>query len=137
MNSMITAGALGAISGSRSMLAPALVARGASSSSVSRILSFLAAGEIAADKLPTIPARTQPLPLFGRVVSGAIVGASVCRGRHRVACAMTGAAGAIAASYLLAAARGFATRRRMPNAFAGAIEDALAIGAGTWLMRRV
>jgi uncharacterized membrane protein len=137
MNALITAGAFGAVSGSRSMLGPALVARAASSSRLAPILSYLAAGEFAADKLPAIPARTDALPLFGRIVSGAIVGASVCSRRQRVACALTGAAGAIVAAYALTAARRVASQRRIPNAIAGACEDALALGAGLWLMRRV
>ena len=137
MNALITAGAFGAVSGSRSMLGPALVARAVSSSSLARILSYLAAGEMAADKLPTIPARTDTLPLFGRIVSGAIVGASVCSRRQRVACALTGAAGALVAAYALTAARRVAAQRRIPNTVAGAFEDVLALGAGLWLVRRV
>jgi uncharacterized membrane protein len=136
MNPLITAGAFGAVSGSRSMLGPALVARPVSSSPLARILSYLAAGEIAADKLPAIPARTDTLPLFGRIVSGAIVGASVCSRRQRVACALTGAAGALVAAYALAAGRRVAAQRRIPNAVAGAFEDVLALGAGLWLVRR-
>ena len=138
MNALITAGAFGAVSGSRSMLGPALVARAVSSSPpLARILSYLAAGEMAADKLPTIPARTDTLPLFGRIVSGAIVGASVCSRRQRVACALTGAAGALVAAYALTAGRRIAAQRQIPNAVAGAFEDVLALGAGLWLVRRV
>jgi uncharacterized membrane protein len=137
MNALITAGAFGAVSGSRSMLGPALVARAVSSSPLARILSYLAAGEMAADKLPTIPARTDTLPLFGRIVSGAIVGASVCSRRQRVACALTGAAGALVAAYALTAGRRVAGQRQIPNAVAGAFEDVLALGAGLWLVRRV
>ena len=137
MNALITAGAFGAVSGSRSMLGPALVARAVSSSPLAQILSYLAAGEMAADKLPTIPARTDTLPLFGRIVSGAIVGASVCSHGQRVACALTGAAGALVAAYALTAGRRIAAQRQIPNAVAGAFEDVLALGAGLWLVRRV
>jgi uncharacterized membrane protein len=136
MNALITAGAFGAVSGSRSLLGPALVARAGSSSSLARILSYLAAGEFAADKLPAIPPRTDALPLFGRIVSGAIVGASVCSRRQRVACALTGAAGALVAAYALTAGRRVASQRRIPNAVAGAFEDVLALGAGLWLLQR-
>jgi uncharacterized membrane protein len=136
MNVLVTAAALGAVSGSRSMLAPALVARAISSSPLAPILSLFAAGEMAADKLPAIPARTEALPLFGRMVSGAVVGAAVGGRRHRVAGALTGAAGALAASFALAAARRLASAQRIPNAVAGVCEDALALGAGLWLTRR-
>jgi hypothetical protein len=60
---------------------------------------------MAADKLPAIPARTDALPFFGRIVSGAMVGASVCGRRQRVACVLTGAAGALVAAYALTAGR--------------------------------
>jgi uncharacterized membrane protein len=136
MNVLFRAGALGAVSGSRSLLAPALVARRMSSSPLARILSLLAAGEVVTDKLPSIPARTDALPLMGRLASGAIVGASISKGRYRIPCALTGAAGALAASYALVAARRLATSRRIPNAVAGTCEDALALAAGLWLMQR-
>jgi uncharacterized membrane protein len=136
MNALMTAGALGAVSGSRSMLAPALIARALSSSPLARILAVCVGGEMAADKLPATPSRTGTLPLAGRVVSGAVVGASMAGHRHRVAGALAGAAGAFAAAHALAAARRFATARRIPNVVAGACEDALALGAGLWLTRR-
>ncbi|HKH70333.1 MAG TPA: DUF4126 family protein [Vicinamibacterales bacterium] len=115
----------------------ARIGSGDAPSRLARILSYLAAGEMAADKLPAIPARTDALPLFGRIVSGAMVGASVCGRRQRVACVLTGAAGALVAAYALTAGRRVAARRRIPNAVAGTFEDVLALVAGLWLMRRV
>jgi uncharacterized membrane protein len=135
MNPLLTAGALGAVSGSRSMLAPALVARAVGSSPYAPILSLFAAGEMAADKMPFIPARTDALPLVGRVASGAMVGAALTKG-NRAAGALAGAAGALAASYALVAARRYAAAWRIPNAVAGACEDALALAAGMWALRR-
>jgi uncharacterized membrane protein len=44
---------------------------------VSKALLLAAAGEVVADKLPFIPARTSPGPLFGRIAFGALVGAAV------------------------------------------------------------
>jgi uncharacterized membrane protein len=135
MNAILVAGALGAVSGSRSMLAPALVAR-AHAASPAPILAWLAGGEMIADKMPFIPSRTDPLPLVGRIVSGALAGASACGGRRRVPCALAGAAGAVVATFALVRLRQFASARRIPNVLAGAIEDALAIWAGTRLLRR-
>ena len=135
MNSLLTAGALGAVSGSRSMLAPALVARAVSTSPYIPILSLFAAGEMAADKMPFIPARTEAVPLFGRLASGAMVGAALVK-RNRVAGALAGAAGALAAAYALVALRRYAAANRIPNAVAGACEDALALAAGVWALRR-
>lgn len=135
MNTVLTAGALGAISGSRSMLAPALLARAFHSSTATPVLALLAAGEMMADKLPALPARTEPMPLAGRLMSGALVGAAICSGRRRVACTLAGAAGAVAASFALTQLRVLATRQRIPNAAAGFVEDALAIGAGLLLLK--
>ena len=53
--------------------------------------SALALGELVADKLPFIPSRTSPGPLFGRVVLGALSGATLC-----AAAGQSVAAGAIA-----------------------------------------
>jgi uncharacterized membrane protein len=137
MNPFVTSFALGAISGSRSMLAPALVARAAGASPRTRLLATLAGSEMVADKLPFIPARTRALPLAGRLASGAIAGSALCSGRHRIACALAGAAGAVAAAYALARLRQFMTvERGVPNAVAGLCEDALAVGAGLWLLGR-
>jgi uncharacterized membrane protein len=135
MNVLMRAGALGVMSGSRSLLAPALLARELSSP-MAFILSLLALGELVADKLPVTPARTDPLGLSARLVSGAIVGASICKRRDRIACAMTAAAGALVGSYALVAARRLAASQRIPNALAGACEDALALAAGRWLILR-
>ena len=40
--------------------------------------SAFAIGELIADKLPFIPNRTSPGPLFGRIVLGALCGATLC-----------------------------------------------------------
>ncbi|MGH9310283.1 MAG: DUF4126 domain-containing protein, partial [Vicinamibacterales bacterium] len=77
-DAIVIAGALGAVSGSRSMLAPALVARAHHASPAAPILALLAGGEMMADKMPFIPSRTDALPLAGRIVSGALAGAAVC-----------------------------------------------------------
>src|SRR5690554_6569809 len=41
---------------------------------VSRLLTALAAGEMATDKLPVVPARTEVAPLLGRAALGALAG---------------------------------------------------------------
>ena len=42
-------------------------------------LALAAVGEVIGDKLPTTPSRLAPLPLGGRAISGAIVGAVMAR----------------------------------------------------------
>jgi uncharacterized membrane protein len=95
----------------------------------------MSAGEIVADKTPTIPARTDTLPLTGRLVLGAAAAAGAAK-RHRIQAGVMGAAGALAATYALFHLRRIATTRlRIPNVVAGMIEDAAALAAGAMLMR--
>lgn len=133
MNPLLRAGTLGAVAGSRSMLAPALVAE-ATGGWLAMPLRLLAAGELAADKLPFIPARTEPLPLAGRIISGAVVGAAVTRD-DRVAGAVVGAVGALAASYLLARLRGACSERNIHTAVSGVCEDVAVLAVSAWLLR--
>jgi uncharacterized membrane protein len=44
---------------------------------VAALAALMAAGEIVVDKLPILPARTDPLPLLGRVQFGALAGAGL------------------------------------------------------------
>jgi uncharacterized membrane protein len=48
------------------------------SSAATYVFSAAALGELIADKLPFIPNRTSPGPLFGRIVLGALSGAALC-----------------------------------------------------------
>jgi uncharacterized membrane protein len=91
-STLVTAAALGALSGMRSMAAPRLVARvlqkGKRSSAGSgltrtaaRFVSLAAAGEMLADKSPWIPDRTATLPLAGRALLGSL--SAVAYAHHR------------------------------------------------------
>lgn len=81
--------AIGLVTGLRSLTGPALVCWAAhlgwlnlegsrvefmQSTLATYGFSALALGELVADKLPFIPSRTSPGPLFGRVVLGALSG---------------------------------------------------------------
>jgi uncharacterized membrane protein len=107
---------------------------------VARLLSVLALGELVADKLPGVPNRNAPLPLLGRAVSGALVGATVgavARGGR----AMNGAIGAIAA--VLAAEATYRARRQvgertgLPNAVLGVLEDVAVLALASWAAAHV
>ena len=150
MNELVFSSAIGGISGSRSMLGPALIVRnlplalprprqslrGAlASPAVRRLITVLAAGELVADKSARIPSRTDAVPLAGRAVSGAMAAATLARPGHRVRAAVAGAAGAVVAGYALRNLRKTLTARGMPNMLAGLVEDAVAIGAGVLLVR--
>ena len=135
MTELARAWAMGALSGSRSMLGPALMAPSARSPPARTILTLLTAGEIVADKTAGIPARTDALPLTGRLVLGAAAAAGVAK-RHRLQAALAGAAGALTATYALFHLRRLATTRlRIPNVVAGMIEDAAVLSAGAMLTR--
>jgi uncharacterized membrane protein len=142
--------ALGALSGSRSMLTPALIATlrpgdvaavadrlGLPLTTLGRASAALSFAEMLADKHPSIPARTTAIPLLGRIASGAAAGA-VCANpgdRRRGAC--LGALGALTATFVLYQLRSAATRRwQLPNVSAGAIEDVVALAAGWAILRR-
>lgn len=140
---------MGAISGLRSMMAPALLSRALGARVgrggglvrllakpvAGRLLPLLAAGEMAADKHPNMPARIQPMPLLGRATLGALVGAWA--GTSRVRGAVLGAVGAVGGSFLGYWARSLvAGRSRAVQVAAGLMEDAVAFGAGRMLLAR-
>ena len=83
------AAGLGVVAGLRALSAPALLSRRLArppvrwradptrllaSERTARVLGILAVGELVGDKLPFIPARTEPLPLLGRARAGLDVG---------------------------------------------------------------
>jgi uncharacterized membrane protein len=143
--------ALGALAGLRSMLPLALVSRRLAarrprpaglrallgSRPVPVGLALAAAGELVADKTALVPARTQPLPLAGRLLAGAVV-AAAARGPATSAAgaALAGALGALAGSfggYHLRRAGGRLLDRDWPAAVA---EDALCLLATRALLGR-
>jgi uncharacterized membrane protein len=144
---------LGAVSGMRSMAAPAIVSRLASSgllpiedsqigfltkSKASKTTAILAAGEALADKLPFIPNRTKALPLITRAVSGAISGAAFSTGKKRSAVfgALCGMAAAIGATYGAFKLRQLANKRlEVPDTIVAVAEDALVATTGYLLLK--
>lgn len=118
--------ALGALTGMRSMAGLATLA-------VSRrglakpVMAVAAAGEMIADKTSFVGDRIDPLPLAGRAVIGAGLGALVASEQHENSLlgATVGAATAIVVAHLA-----YHTRRRLPLSAVGAglVEDSLAIG---------
>ena len=135
MRELAIAWGIGALSGSRSMLGPAVVAQSALPLPARTVLSLLAAGELVADKAPGIPARTDAPLLAGRLVLGAAAAAGYAK-RNRFEAALIGAAGALVSTYACFHLRRFVTHRlRIPNVVAGMVEDAAALGAGAMIMR--
>jgi uncharacterized membrane protein len=100
----------------------------------------MAAFELMADKAPHVPDRTAPGPLFGRVVAGAVVGASVAgmAGVDRQTGAIGGAVVSFIAAQITFRLRA-ALAQQVPAFVAGLIEDALVVGiaaAGVELLPR-
>ena len=144
---------LGAVSGMRSMAAPAIVSRLASSGLLqieesqigflnkpvtAKATAILAAGEALADKLPFIPNRTQALPLITRAISGAMSGAAFSSGKKRSALlgALCGMAAAIGATYGAFRLRQLADKRlQIPDTIVAVAEDALVATTGYLLLR--
>jgi catechol 2,3-dioxygenase-like lactoylglutathione lyase family enzyme/uncharacterized membrane protein len=96
------------------------------------LFGALAAFELAADQWPGLQARIAPPSLLGRVLSGALVGSALGRGRApRGVIAI--AAGSAALSAVVSYELRRTANRRLPNSVSGLLEDAIVLGAGTAL----
>ena len=147
--------ALAAISGVRSMAAPALLSRAVGRGDVSGLrgtpfallgddrvsgaLQVLMAGEMAGDKTPFIPSRTATGPLFGRALSGALVGSALYVSRRRPGLngALLGAASALGGVYAVDRLRSATTQGLgLPDPIFGLLEDGLILLGGSRLLRK-
>jgi uncharacterized membrane protein len=147
---LMTAAALGALSGIRSMAGPmlitqalpesqgdggaaGLVERLITSDGAARLLAVLASGEMLADKSSRIPDRTDALPLMGRALLGSLSAATYAVHRRKavLAPAAVGAAAAVVSTFAAYHIRQFATHDlRIPNRLMGLIEDAVVVAVG-------
>lgn len=99
----------------------------------SKVFKVLAAGELVGDKLPNTPNRTAIPGVAGRVLSGALVGASVYKasGRKLVTGALIGGVAAVASTYgCFFLRKAIVKSTRISDPYIGSAEDALVIGAG-------
>jgi uncharacterized membrane protein len=135
----------GLIAGLRSFSAPAAVSlalaeRYPRAAQLAPALQMLAAGEMLADKLPGMPARTTPPVLAGRALTGAISGAALAdaAGRSRITGALLAGTVAIASSYAALALRSMLVQRlAVPDPLVALVEDAVVIVAGRTLATHV
>ena len=145
---------IGIVAGLRSLTAPAVVAWGAhvgwlnlhgsplaflGSTPAVAIFSLLALGELVADKLPMIPKRTAPAPLFARVVTGGVCGACLCAaaGKALITGALLGGTGAIVGAFVgYQVRRGLVTKLHIKDLFVAICEDLLAIGLAVFVVSR-
>ena len=146
---------LGAISGLRSLSGPAFVSRAASrghldlegtsfaflgSSRLSKALILMELGELVADKLPGTPSRTNPPPLLGRAVSGAVVGAAVfiSEGRRATTGAALGSSAAIVAAFAGERLRALAVEKTgLPDPVVALAGDATVLLVGLRSLRNI
>jgi uncharacterized membrane protein len=146
---------LGVLAGMRSMSAPALVSRSLSRAAdprmqgVARVLAkpavslafhVLALGELVADKLPGIPARVKPVPMVGRLLTGALAGASTSSGGKSALwkAAALGAIAALASTWAFYSLRKLATSRlHVPDMVVALAEDATLAALASRLLPEV
>ena len=103
-----------------------------------QVSEILMAGEMVGDKVPGIPARTAPGPLFDRALSGALVGATLAQKRRQepVLGSLFGIAGALLGAYSGYTLRAEAGKRsQIPDLFLGMAEDALVLLGGSLAIR--
>ncbi len=149
------AAALGLVAGMRTMSAPALISRVArkgqlavkgsklgflNSTGAVSATAILAVGELIADKLPSIPARTDVGPLAARLVSGSLSGAVLCAAKKRSPWlgAFYGALGALGAAYgAYHLRRAVKENLHVPDALVAVAEDAFVASSGLFIASRL
>jgi len=137
---------IGVIAGLRSLTAPALVSWAAhlgwldlsrswlsflGSRTATIILSLLALAELAADKLPKTPKRTNLVPLVFRAITGGFSSMAICASAHQspIIGTFVGVLGSIAGAFA-----GYEIRHRLVEAFGlpdfgvAVAEDLVAVG---------
>jgi uncharacterized membrane protein len=145
---------IGIVCGLRSLTAPAIVAGAAhlgwihlnhprlhfmGTTDALVIFTVFAIVELGADLLPAAPSRTAPPGLIARIVLGALCGAAIAvSGAQSIAIgAVLGAAGGVAGAF-----GGYQVRMRLvkalnvPDFVIATLEDAVAIGAGLFIVSR-
>ena len=145
---VLTAAALGAITGIRSLATPALLThemaetgdadefgpleRVLTSNITPKVLAVLAGGEMLADKTDFVGDRTSALPLIGRAFIGSVAAAALAiQRRHPVLVpAMVGAASAVVSTYAIFHLRRLARDQYgVPDMLLGLAEDAIVLAA--------
>lgn len=152
---LLVALGIGIVAGLRSLTAPAVVAWAAhlgwinlQHSSLSFMGSIWAAGiftmlalvEFVADQLPSTPARTAPVGLSARIITGGLCGSclAIAGGASPWLGALAGALGGIAGAFGGYQARvGLLRALRVPGVAIAVPEDLIAIGLGLFLASRL
>ena len=151
---LLLAFAIGVVAGLRALTAPAVVAWAAhrqwinlhnttlsfmGSLAAVIIFTLLAVVELIADQLPSTPSRTAPPGLIARFVTGGLSGAAItlAGGQSLIAGVLLGGIGGIVGAFA-----GYQARTRLvkalgaPDFVIATLEDAVAIGAGLFIVTR-
>lgn len=98
---------------------------------VSTLLDMAALGELAGDKSPNAPNRTEPLGIIGRALSGAIVGATIYKASYRnpVNGAIIGVVAAVVSTFIFFNLRKKLAKKTGKDKVLGMAEDVLAFSA--------
>ena len=149
------AAGLGAVSGLRTFLAPALLGQAVQTQAIPKagepfkflmsetaanVASGLAAAELIGDKLPFTPDRTVAFALAGRAAAGAVVGGAICSSFRKRPFwgAVAGVAGAIGAAYAGFYIRQALTKNgKLPDLLVALAEDAISAGGAIAILRSV
>ncbi len=145
---------IGVVCGLRSLTAPAVVAWAAhrgwinlehtplhfmGSTAAVVVFTLLAAVELVTDQLPSTPSRTAPPGLIARIVLGALSGGAlaVSESQSIAIGAVFGAAGGVCGAFAGKEVRtGLVKALKVPDFVIATLEDAIAIGAGIFLVSR-
>ncbi len=151
---MLLAFLIGVVCGLRSLTGPAVVAWAAHRGWIDLgntslhlmgltvvvvVFTLAAVGELIADQLPSTPSRTKPPGLIARIVLGGLCGAAAsgAAAQSMTLGALLGAAGGIAGAFGGKEVRTRTVRAlKVPDFVIATVEDAIAIGAGVFLMSR-
>lgn len=146
---------IGCVAGLRSMMAPAIVCAAAylrwvhlegtplaflTSQAALWIFTFLAIGELIADKLPRTPPRTALVGLIARAITGALCGAALAASGGKTlsvgaALGLLGGVGGAFAGYYIR--RGLVIQMQLPDFVIAVVEDLLAISGGLYVVSRM
>jgi uncharacterized membrane protein len=151
---LLLAFGIGIVAGLRSLTAPAVVAWASHLGWINLhssplafmgskwslgIFTVLALVELVADQLPNTPARTAPVGLCARIVTGGLCGTclAVAGGAALLVGALAGVIGGIAGAFGGYQARvGLVRSLRVPDVIIAVLEDAVAITLGLFLVSR-
>jgi uncharacterized membrane protein len=102
-------------------------------------VTVIALAELAGDKWPKTPKRTEAGPLTARVVTGAMCGVAMCNAAGEslvlgIFCGVIGSIGGAFAGYHTR--RALVSRLRLPDFVVALAEDLAVIGGSLWLFAR-